>query len=271
VKWFILIMSERQIPALHLPKSPLIFVLAQVRFAPVLSMEEKIPDIQDSLRKNGFPRLSIREIETTAHDASGNIKVESRKQWEFIDKEKRASVLIDTSFIVFQVTQYKVFEDFLSAFKRILELFAYHAEPSLTERVGLRYIDLITPSEDQELKNYLSPSLRGFSIQVGDKREVFRSESVTQTGTNSRFIHRYAEANQGYGFPPDLQPIALAFDRNLNLKSPFGLIDMDHFMHIDDDFSVGKITDDLSSLHDYHTKAFAASVTETAMKEWRTE
>jgi uncharacterized protein (TIGR04255 family) len=264
-------MSERQTPALHLPKSPLIFVLSQVRFAPVLSMEEKIPDIQDSLRKNGFPRLSIREIETTEHDASGNTKVESRKQWEFIDKERRASVLVDTGFIVFQVTQYKVFEEYLDTFKRILELFAYHAEPSLVERIGLRYIDLVIPSESQELKNYLSPALRGFSIEEADKREVFHCESVTQTGGNSRFIHRYLEANHGYGFPPDLRPIALTFDRDLNLKSPFSLIDMDHFMHVDEDFSVQNIIENLSSLHTHHTKAFAASVTETAMKEWGSE
>jgi uncharacterized protein (TIGR04255 family) len=264
-------MSERQIPALHLPKSPLIFVLGQVRIAPVLVMEDKIPGIQDSLRKNGFPRLSLREIEITKRDANGKAEVETRKQWEFIDKEKRASILIDTEFIVYQVTQYKVFEDYLNAFKAILDLFAYHAEPSLVQRVGLRYIDLVTPSEGHELESYLSPSLRGFSIQEGDSREAFRSESVTQTGTNSRFVHRYMEANKGFGFPPDLMPTSLAFGRKLNLTSPFGLLDMDHFMHVDDDFSVQKIMEDLSSLHDHQTKAFAASVTETAMEEWRSE
>lgn len=264
-------MSERQTPALHLPKSPLIFVLAQVRIAPVLSMEAKIPAIQDSLRKNGFPRLSVREIEITKREASGKTEVETRKQWEFIDKEKRASVLIDTEFIVFQVTQYKLFEDYLSALKEILDLFAYHAEPSLVERIGLRYVDLVTPSGDQKLESYLSPSLRGFSIQDGEAREAFRCESVTQTGDNSRFIHRYMEANHGLGFPPDLLPIALSFNREINLKSPFGLLDMDHFMHVDSDFSVQTIIDNLWTLHDHQTKAFTASVTDAALKEWRSE
>lgn len=264
-------MSERRKPALHLPKSPLIFVLSQVRIAPVLAMEEKIPEIQDSLRKNGFPRLSLREIEIKKRDAGGKTEIERRKQWEFVDKEMRKSVLIDTDFIVFQVTRYRVFEDFLKEFKAILDVFAYHAEPSLVERIGLRYIDLVTPSANKDLASYLSPSLRGFSIQEEDTREAFRSESVTQTGAHSRFMHRYWEANKGLGFPPDLLPVSLRFDRALDLQSPFGLLDMDHFMHVDDDFIVQDIVDKLWSLHDHQTKAFAASVTEPAMEEWSNE
>ncbi|MCC5835439.1 MAG: TIGR04255 family protein [Opitutales bacterium] len=264
-------MSERQAPALHLPQSPLIFVLGQVRFAPVLSMEEKIPAIQDSLRKNGFPRLSVREIEITKRDANGKTEIERRKQWEFINKEKWASVLIDTDFIVFQVTRYKLFEHYISEFKGILDTFAHHAKPDLVQRIGLRYVDLVIPRDDQKLESYLSPSLRGFSIQGGEHREAFRCESVTQTGDNSRFIHRYMEANNGFGFPPDLLPISLSFDLDLNLNSPFGLLDMDHFMHVDNDFSVQEIIKNFWALHDLQTKAFAASVTKTAMNEWRSE
>ena len=166
-------MSERQRPALRLPNSPLIFVLGQVRFTPILSMEGRIPAIQDSLRKNGFPRLSPREIKLTEHDATGKSRVETRRQWEFIDKERRASVLIDTDFIVYQVTRYTVFEDYLSAFEAILEFFASHTEPGLAQRIGLRYVDLITPSAGKSLESYLSSSLRGFSIDGGAPRIAF--------------------------------------------------------------------------------------------------
>jgi uncharacterized protein (TIGR04255 family) len=46
---------------------------------------------------------------------------------------------------------------------------------------------------------------------------------------------------------------------------------MDHFMHVDDDFIVQDIVDNLWSLHDHQMKAFAASVTEPAMEEWSNE
>jgi len=264
-------MNERQKPALHLPKSPLIFVLGQVRIEPVLNMEAKIPAIQDSLRKDGLPRLSLREIEITKREPGGKTEVETRKQWEFLDKEKRASVLIDTDFIVYQVTEYKVFEDFIDRFKQILDLFNDHAEPVLVQRIGLRYIDLIVPSHERRLGDYLSRSLRGFTVQEGEARLAFRSESVTQTDHHSRFVHRYSEASRGFGFPEDLHPVSLQFKRNLNLDSPFGLLDMDHFCHLDEDFQVDGVVNHLWSLHDYHAKAFEASVTTTAMKEWRSE
>jgi len=264
-------MNERLTPALHLPKSPLIFVLGQVRIEPVLNMEAKIPAIQDSLRKNGFPRLSLREIEITKREPSGKTEVETRKQWEFIDKEKRTSVLIDTNFIVYQVAEYKVFEDFIARFKQILDLFNFHAEPALLQRIGLRYIDLIVPSSGRSLGEYLSPSLRGFTVQEDVARLAFRSESVTQTNHHSRFVHRYSEANRGFGFPEDLHPVSLAFERNLNLDSPFGLLDMDHFCHLDEDFQVAGVVDHLWSLHEHHAKAFEASVTQTAMEEWRSK
>ncbi|MGB0744716.1 MAG: TIGR04255 family protein [Opitutales bacterium] len=264
-------MLERRSPPLRLPKSPLIFVLGQVRFAPILSMEKEIPAIQDSLRKHGFPRLSTREIEITRRDAAGKAEVETRKQWEFINKEKRASVIIDNGFIVYQVTQYELFEDFVKAFRAILDLFADHTEPDLMQRIGLRYVDLVTPSGGAKLESYLSSSLRGFSVDAVESREAFRVESVTKTGEHSSFIHRYMEANRGLGFPDDLLPIFLSFDRELELESPFGLLDMDHFIHMDNDFSVETVVENLWFLHEHLTKAFEASVTKSALSEWGAE
>ena len=261
-------MNERSQPALHLPRSPLIFVLGQVRFAPILSMEKKIPDLQDSLRKNGFPRLSRREVETVNQESGGKTKVAVRKQWEFIDTEKRASVLVDTEFIVFQVTRYEVFEEYLEAFQAVLHQFAYYAEPALLQRIGLRYIDLVVPTEGKALESYVSEKLRGFHVREDDPREAFRVESVSQTGEHSRFVHRYYEADRGLGFPPDLLPVSLRFDRDLQRESPFGLLDMDHFMYFDDEFSVPRIINGLWSLHNHLTKAFEASVTKVAMNEW---
>ena len=76
------------------------------------------------------------------------------------------------------------------------------------------------------------------------------------------------EADRGFGFPLDLLPITLDFERDLNLQSAFGLLDMDHFIRLDEDFSVKKIAENLSALHDHHRKAFEASVTPEALKEW---
>jgi len=261
-------MNPRSAPALHLPQSPLILVLAQVRIAPVLSVESKIPAIQEQLRKNGFPRINERELRMEKRHPDGTQEVETKRQWEFIDKDLTRSVLIDQDSLTYQVTHYKLFEQFAEAFGAILDVFSNGMEPTLTQRIGLRYVDLITPAPGKSLERYLSSSLRGFSVQEGDTREGFVSESVSQTGSNTKFIHRYAEAIRGYGFPPDLQPLTLSIPRELRQKSPFGLLDLDHILTAEEDFSTDSIHAHFWHLHDHHTKAFRASVTPDALDEW---
>ena len=53
----------RKEPALKLERSPLVFVLSQVRFPAVLKIEDHVPDIQEALRKLGFPRYSKEDIQ----------------------------------------------------------------------------------------------------------------------------------------------------------------------------------------------------------------
>ena len=49
--------------SVKLPRAPLIFVLAQVRFNPVLKMESYVPDIQEYLRHHEFPRYRLENIQ----------------------------------------------------------------------------------------------------------------------------------------------------------------------------------------------------------------
>ena len=48
---------SRKLPALKLKKSPLVFVLAQVRFSQVPSIEEKIVKLQESFLQKGYLRF----------------------------------------------------------------------------------------------------------------------------------------------------------------------------------------------------------------------
>lgn len=263
-------MKQRSVPPLKLTRSPLIFVLAQVKISPVMAVEEKIPGLQDALRKRGFPRLMIRETETAIQSSDGQAKqMDTRRQWEFMDKESRNSVIVDSDGLTFQTTKYDVFETLMAATRDALDLFAEYIEPDLTQRIGLRYIDLVVPTEGKEIRTYFNDQLRGFSIDDDAGREAFFTESVCQTGPNSRFIHRYVEASRGFGFPPDLLPVTLKFPRDPRMESTFGLLDLDHFITLDEDFSVENAIAHFFALHEHQTKAFKASVTEDALEEWK--
>lgn len=75
-------------------------------------------------------------------------------------------------------------------------------EPGLIERLGLRYVDLISPCEGHGMVDYVDPALRGFQIDPDKDREAYYIETITKTGEHKRFIHRYTETERGLGFLP---------------------------------------------------------------------
>jgi len=264
-------MSQRSSPPLKLPNSPLIFVLAQIKISPVMNIAEKVPMMQEAFRKAGYPRLVQREIQTTHHRADGAAhQIDTRHQWEFINKEKTASVLVDAEGMTVQVTEYQIFEDFITMLRDATTLFDAEVQPSLMHRVGLRYVDLVVPSEGNSIVDYFQSGLRGFQLPKTESRKAFFSESVCETSANSTFVHRYIEAASGFGFPPDLLPIHLELRREPRLQTPFGLLDLDHYSTHDEDFSVDTAIDQFWTLHEHQTLAFQASVTDKALEEWKT-
>jgi uncharacterized protein (TIGR04255 family) len=263
-------MNQRVDPPLKLAKSPLIFVLAQVKITPVLGIESKIPMLQEAFRKQGYPRLAERKIETTVRGSDPlTIQQDTRRQWEFIDKEKRASLVVDPEGLNYQVTRYDVFEAFMEAFEVALRIFVDCVDPNIVTRLGLRFVDLVIPSGGKEIRSYFNDSLRGFAIDAADERKAFFSESLHITSPEKLFVHRYAEAKSGFGFPPDLLPLQLTFPQDLRRDSPFGLLDMDHMLNREFDFSVDEIIANFWDLHKHQTKAFEASVTNEALEEWK--
>ena len=260
----------RATPPLQLPHSPLIFVLAQVKISPVMAIEDRIPELQELFRKRGYPRLSQRKIEVSAHGPDGQVEPQKTlRQWEFINKEGTASLLIDENGLTYQMARYEVFETLIESMRTALEIFTKQVEPDLLQRVGLRYVDLVVPTEGKAIHSYFAESLRGFSISAEEDREAFFCESVSRTGKDSRFVHRYVEANRGFGFPPDLLPVSLELRRDPGMKSPFGLLDLDHHITVEEDFSVDSAIAHFEFLHHHQTLAFKASVTPAALEEWR--
>lgn len=262
-------MNRRSQPPLALPHSPLIFVLAQVRIAAVLVISEKIPIIQEALRKQGFPRFRRRQTDVVKPQVGPITQIERRDQWEFGDKDNTASVLVDAESIVLQASEYTVFESFMERLEVALNAVAAAAEPSVVERIGLRYVDLIVPRAGKALSDYVRPSLLCEANPHLGSRLAFLSESIAKTGDHSKFLVRFVDGFGGFAFPPDLLPVSLHLRQDPNRgSSRFGMLDMDHFDETTSDFSVESISDRFWGLHEVHSNVFKTSVTEAALAEW---
>ena len=261
-------MSHRIQPGLVLPRSPLIFVLAQVRIGTVLTIAEKIPAIQEALRKQGFPRFQQRSIETTRQQAGGITQIEQRPQWEFVNRESTLSILIEQECVVLQSTAYTAFESYLDSLRIALDIVAALVEPALVERLGLRYVDLIVPTGDKSVADYVRPALLGAPPSEFGQRKAFLSESVITTESDSQLMIRFVEGNRGFAFPPDLLPVSLKFHQDPARRSPFGLFDLDHSSEKAFDFAPATILSGFWHLHALLEKVFKTSVTDSAIEEW---
>lgn len=252
-------------PPLKLARSPLAYVLGQVRFSPVLSMEEYVPPLQEAFRKSGYPRF--REEQISELIVLPQPAVSHGTRWVFTSKDQRAAIVLTDTFVVFEVSTYDVFEKFVGEIEKIVRLVEQTVSPELCERVGLRYVDLIAPSDGPDLDDLLQPGLLGLDPErLGIAVDSFRYE-VRGITVNGRLIVRLFQSESF--LPPDISAKDLTFE--VPLADSYVLLDIDHYSEDPRDFEPQAIIDGMWLMHDQVDLAFRESVTPAAMKHWGAE
>jgi uncharacterized protein (TIGR04255 family) len=261
-------LMKRTLPALKLQKSPLVLVLAQARIAPVLKMADYIDDIQERLRRGGLPRFSAEE--DVQIQVSPTAVVQRTPRWEFQSKDQTRGVVITQEFIAVQTTSYNVYDDFEKFFAEPLRVLGEIAEPSLVQRIGLRYVDLIRTEPGQQLETYLKPGLHGLNAaDIGARDMLARFEMLARTDVGILRM-RCLQANDGSCFPPDLSSNTLrsAVAEDLQPGELVTMLDLDHFNNDPMDYDPEQLVRCIGDLHDSLDRAFRAAVTEEALTAW---
>jgi uncharacterized protein (TIGR04255 family) len=263
----------RKEPSLKLEQSPLVFVLSQVRFPAILKMRDHVPDIQEALRQTGFPRYSKEDIQqVTFAFGEPEIKAERDTRWVFANRNRTEAVVLATSFVMYETSDYDVFETFTDRFSAALDPIIASVEIDFAEQLGLRYVDLIRPTNGNNASDFLSERVRGLSLQdLGATRS--RHQFTTQAETEHGDLHVRSFENTGPDFmPPDLVSTHLEFKvdpEEFKIDRPFRILDIDHITKGVFDFAAPALIEKLSDLHEYSSKAFRAAVTEEAIEFWK--
>lgn len=260
----------RKQPALKLKRSPLVLVLSQVRFPAVLKMHEHIETMQDALRGQGFPRFEEEDVQQVTFGGPAP-KVEQGKRWVFSSRNKTEAVMLAPAFVVYETTEYDVFETFTERFSPVLDLIATETDTEFAERIGLRYLDLIRPTDDLQASEFLRERVRGLSQKdLGAKHS--RHQFITQATTEHGDLNVRSFENTGPEFlPADLVSTHLEFhvDPDELTGEVYRILDVDHIAKAEADFTSEAIIPELWKLHEYSSKAFLAAVTEDAIKFWK--
>src|SRR5690349_15320447 len=107
-------MSPRSTPKKKLTRSPLVLVLCEVKFAPVLSMSEYVPAIQNKLRRSGFPGFEVAQIQNIEFTSpTVPPKISALSRWSFQSSDGNSSVILTTESFAIQTTVYDDFESFI--------------------------------------------------------------------------------------------------------------------------------------------------------------
>ena len=255
--------------------APVYFTIAQARFNQILTLNSYAPQIQERLRKEGFPDaqkgfLATINLNLAAPTEAGapQLPVAQTVRYTFGNMERTSSFILDQGALSFQTTEYDVFETFSSNFLKGLSAVEEAVNLSYTDRIGLRYLDAVFPKSGETLRNYLSGSLLGLTEKLDDTVVHAFSETLVKTDSinvRSRVIIQDGEV----GFPPDLQPLILNLpDRFRQLRGRHAIMDTDGWFDTREAFKLERINEQLTLIHTGIDRAFRASVTEDALKVW---
>ena len=256
---------------MKLYRSPLILVLAQIRFSPVLKMEEYVPSIQAELRKQGFSWYRSEQIQEVIFMGS-EVKAEPKKRWVFATRDRREAVILAPDFVVYETLQYDIFETFINQFKPVLELLKMQASLDFVEKVGLRYIDLIRPSDGKAANDFICESLRGLAKeQLNATAALHQFMIQANTPEGDLFIRSFENTGPDY-LPPDLISTHMDFEVTIGEKELFRILDIDHISKTQNiDFDPTILIDKLWALHESSEEAFRAATTPEAIEFWKSK
>ncbi len=124
-------------------------VICQLRFPEILSIAANLPvDFQDAIR-DAYPNYSAK-LETPAPKltgAPGNFTLENQpgiKNYQFTSQDGEWRINLTSRFISLTCSKYSCWEEFAKRLDQLLAAFIRVYKPAFFERVGLRYVNLIS-------------------------------------------------------------------------------------------------------------------------------
>ena len=259
-------------------KSPPVYAtVAQVRFNPVLKLADFLPDIQEGMRRAGFPAYQPHDTVAIqlsfSQDRPPTPQTVVRPRFAFGNVQKTHSFILDIDALTLQSTDYGRFEDFSGFFMKGLALVHEAVTLNFTDRIGLRYLDRVFPSGGDELDQYLTPEALGLSNlggRLGGRPQQSYVETICEVGTY-KLRSRVVLQGGGLAFPPDMVlGDLLVLKRLADYEGFHAIIDNDGFLENRENYSPESVAEHLDGIHTIISNAFHAIATDYARKVWST-
>ncbi len=255
--------------------APVYYALAQAHFNPVAAMATYVDQIQDRLRREGYPLFEPQQFMQLIVPGPGQAQpqIQQAVSWLVTRSDRTAGFILAPSTITYHTTHYQTHKEFIPELLRGLT--AVHEAVSLdhVSRLGLRYLDAVLPRTGETTEQYLVGGLHGIDFNAARRHTM--TESVFATDTHplvptGTLVVRVYRAVAPLGFPPDMLPTGLAIAPQFEIKEPreHAIIDTDHYIEGRMPVEMNKLKDQLLSLHGTIKSVFGATTTDHARSAW---
>jgi uncharacterized protein (TIGR04255 family) len=133
------------VPEVPLPHAPLVHVIAQVRFPPVLTIEEGgsfLGPFQEALRHE-YPVLRPEAQVGVVVGPQGPLKQQQQTVWWFLQAEGPWRVGLANDFVALSADRYTNRAEFLARFADVLRALDQWLQPKQLTRLGVRYVSRV--------------------------------------------------------------------------------------------------------------------------------
>lgn len=247
---------------------PLAYVVAELVISPYYSMADKVPGLQDRLRKV-FPRT----VEAKELVVDGN-KPTAQPLWQLLSADQKRGVQLGTRAVSLHATSYLHSGDFLGQWADVLDAINAADIGAFVERAGLRYIDLIVPTGERTPADYLSPMLQGITPE-GARSTGSMWAAAFQFDGSVVNLRTAAPAPRGLVLPPNFNALplnkpAVMADAEKRVKDEWsiGFIDTDCVKEINEVFNAAELAGVFSEMQKLTSRTFKATLSELAQREW---
>jgi uncharacterized protein (TIGR04255 family) len=223
-----------------LKDAPLVRVIAQVRFPPILSIEKRdfLGSFQEAIREQ-YPILQQEQTQGFALSAEGFVPTTPQVTWRFLDGKNNWDwrVSLASDFIALETkTAYSSQSDFLNRLEKVLVALNESIKPSSVERFGIRYIDRIAGQNLQDISLLVKPQIAGMiSAQfLSTDFNKYLQQTINESlfiipDSKKQLFARWGIVPAGATFDPDaLEPIdqlswILDLDMSLSVSRDFDI------------------------------------------------
>lgn len=255
---------------LELANPPLMCVVARIEVTLIPKLESVIGDIQEKLRRKGYPFLfDPSESTELTFTQKNEIKLRKKTHWDIGNRDKTVLFRLEENQLTIFFSSYSDFADAYKHHSNFWDAIAEYINPITVIRYHLRYVNYMPISEGESNTDWLKPTLLGMPNFGNFQRTASVNETSLKTPEGNRLLIKCSTFPAGQTIPPNLTAIPLQWRYPAMNDSAFAILELTQSKNVNnEEFLAEQVTQSFKELKENLNIAFQEIVPKTVIEKW---